>query len=791
MAVQSREVGRRVAAGSRAAKRVDGSPRRATSAKSHDRGHEYVVDLDDDSLKGLHVHSGRTFVHGVTVRRADDEATDRRTYRAVRGSLPQEPGIGQNAKITYDCNYDDGGKSTNGEPGVRLGHNTHYAVATHYKDREGAEREGRCARHFVTRNNWALDLQNGTRDDEKRPRRYVTAIRGRATDGSLERLQFVVFDAEDGLTYHQKDCGGCVGDWFEIVAPPGEFIRGLKVRLGRPFDDPEYMSPDDGYVTGIADVAFGELPSAAAQQEARASIGARVKQSLDEKLPFVSSWLNITSEELEFFHRWRTGDTSHEEDLDATTLLWGILLFGFAVAAVNINERRAVKQDILNEYCEAVVISAHGSKSRGLGPVTDETELHNAAVHAHGMLVPKPTWPTDEGLGVEGRHQLRMKRTVEMYQWIETEHEEKDKDGKVTRKWHEYHKAWADSYQYVEHSITKQNPSFPHLPGRERQEPDRIVMDCDDGYLHLKLSNEFTDRLDNYKSCAVDTVDGGRRAEQALTGLKLDDGKLYKGTGWFGSEAIGDVRVYYHGVPDGKFTALGKYHPIDGITTMNASLKETLRDEAPLAMPWTRAEGVAGKPGMLSTLKTAPKLATRRIELAAAATAGAAESWVMTMAPLQWRYFERGVLSKHKAFDIVQARCEQHTTIIFGACYLLLLWGMLCMDPATCLQHRAEHINPVATAVSAPLAWVTRRRALKKANMMRHRGARRTGWQGGADIVFDGQHQGAPERSRERGVGPLDSATPQVTQQTVRMAEDGVKRLRAGVLRRLLSRFSR
>lgn len=67
---------------------------------------------------------------------------------------------------------------------------------------------------------------------------------------------------------------------------------------------------------------------------------------------------------------------------------------------------------------------------------------------------------------------IKLRRCVEMFQWVETKHENTDDDGNVTRTWYTYEQKWADHYQSVTQDESKRNQPFP-LPSTIRAEPYR------------------------------------------------------------------------------------------------------------------------------------------------------------------------------------------------------------------------------------------------------------------------------------------------------------------------------
>lgn len=612
---------------------------------------------------------------------------------------------------------------------------------------------------------------------------YITAIRGRTSKrhgdrDTLERIQFETTD-EDGVTTKHKKCGGRGGEKFEIVAPPNKYLS--KVRIGT------YRVPGKNvsYVSGLHDLEWSDLPAevvAAQKQQRQRPVTRTIDSIQSSRIGPALEWLGLGSHEISLIRRFVRHEAASEEIQDAQIAVLGLLLIGFAIACINMNERRAVRQDMLNEFCEDELVSPHLHGDEKLR----REDFSDQPLHAHGDLHPKPTAPTD-ALCVRLYGKLRGRRVVEMYQWVEQRHEQvsRDKKGNVTsrRVYYTYSQQWRSSYERVSHDVSKINPPFPVLPGSNDFEPERIEMHVHNhDELHFRISNNFITRwLTDFTAVnsTITTTDDEQTARKFK--LRVAGERLYSIDGSNSSPKLGDVRVEYTGVNDGAFTAIGKYRSDDvGIEAFVAKMTDTLAEQAQLAMPWNRklevgdeAGGVAGK-----ILARRRFLNTTMIEKAADVQASTAESWVLRIRPLEFARLWRGNKTKKEACELFQHECDNTTLRIFLSSAAIMATGVLLADPATCFETIAFGCSGTTAVGCIPLAMIGRWRAQKVALSVKQRALRRDtsgsgSGSGSADVVFDGSQVGAAARSRAKHA---ELPTEGVRQRVREMATDQAKK---------------
>jgi hypothetical protein len=283
-------------------------------------------------------------------------------------------------------------------------------------------------------------------------------------------------------------------------------------------------------------------------------------------------------------------------------IFFGLFLVTAGIVFININERRAARQEMLDEVVEPLVVSLTDplSKTNKNDPRFDNVEdLDGLIFHAFGECTATEPWPRDPDLGVHAPQKLRLQRHVEMYQWKEHKNESKNKDGKKTVTY-TYTKVWSNS---KESTRDNRNPTFPTftaireagavhmtIPSRPKDSAKK------EQPVKLLLSANFVDRLhDFHETPEVKSSDNFVTAENRGFKLLPDRKTLYSKNANPQDPEIGDVRITYQEVDPGEHTALGIYEKNTGIGPVKSKLKETLaKSHGELVIP-EEAHKMAGK----------------------------------------------------------------------------------------------------------------------------------------------------------------------------------------------------
>ena len=207
-------------------------------------------------------------------------------------------------------------------------------------------------------------------------------------------------------------------------------------------------------------------------------------------------------------------------------VLFGLLLFLIAFPLLFWNEGRAVKTARGLAAGKAQVISVPADK---LDPAHE-----GKLVHMTGEATSDGTL-NDSTFSVDAVHALRLRRTVEMYQWQQNEKQEKKKKlggGEETVTTYTYEQVWSpkllDSSNYRESN--KRNPSSMPYPSQTWQAADAKV-----GAFKL---GALIEQVDAWSKLAVN---------EPKLGYKPSDGTLYSANAT--SPKVGDVRVDFQLVP--------------------------------------------------------------------------------------------------------------------------------------------------------------------------------------------------------------------------------------------------
>lgn len=431
-------------------------------------------------------------------------------------------------------------------------------------------------------------------------------------------------------------------------------------------------------VSGIADAANNKSPNAAAR--AFASFNQGTNQP--------------------------TEDTSSKSGPGTGTFATGVFILSCGIVLVNLNERRVAKQDELTDLCEGRIVSLNEDPQ---APAALE-ELDGKVLHAHGDAYATAPWPRDEFFKFEFPNQLRMHRSVAMYQWRETKHEESIKDSKEKKVWYTYEKVWSTSHlQCVgeEHS----NPTFPHwdgvVPNAEKvsiKNIDRAVKAAKPPQpLELLLSTNFVNRMSAFISAGtLKPLDGGDAiANQGLALLPNGQGLASKGKR-LESPDIGDMHVTYTVVAPAAYSVLGKYALSDGVVPFTASLNQSLASHAPMVIPKEATDFLNTNSGhqaeSLGLSLTPPSFVVDLIE-----------RWMLSAAPIEFAHIEKGHQKKIEAFRSNRHHLEEVTGGINAFAGAMTVLGcMLMVSPTSAIVGGGGALVGGAGAGMAILAATTK-----------------------------------------------------------------------------------
>lgn len=224
---------------------------------------------------------------------------------------------------------------------------------------------------------------------------------------------------------------------------------------------------------------------------------------------------------------------------------FGIVLILFSIPVMWFNERRTARMDALIVVGESECVSVTRAETANDGAL-----VHVAGSDAHAKKPVVSPW-FDEAAFDSGC--IRLRNTVEVYQWIEHKEETERKNslgGGTTRTTnYSYTKEWSSSRNDSSNfKDTRKQNKFPINPGVITQNCSLVeVGEGDEGFL---VPDEMVSQLTNFSSAHSrlgDTVTS--RAGGELNFAKGERFFVY-GSG----KEIGDVRVKFEMVRDGPVT---------------------------------------------------------------------------------------------------------------------------------------------------------------------------------------------------------------------------------------------
>lgn len=211
--------------------------------------------------------------------------------------------------------------------------------------------------------------------------------------------------------------------------------------------------------------------------------------------------------------------------------LIGIILVLGSIILLWWNEGRAVEAiRALDRGAKQVV----ETQANAVDPAKD-----GKLVHLSGMMEPKSP-ARDTAFGVGADNLLRLKRTVEMYQWVEHKesHSHKNLGGsETTETTYSYHKEWSDQPHESSRFHEPGGHANPQMPMRS------ATLDAPD----VRLGAYKVDRAVLDAVSAFTAFDLGQPANLPA-GYRKDGDTLYRGDDP-AAPAIGDIKVHYTAVP--------------------------------------------------------------------------------------------------------------------------------------------------------------------------------------------------------------------------------------------------
>jgi len=147
-------------------------------------------------------------------------------------------------------------------------------------------------------------------------------------------------------------------------------------------------------------------------------------------------------------------------------MVTGFILWCFIPICLWNNERIAIKQYKMQYKAQKHALHIDDTDKE---PIPGPGGMEGRIVYMTGTSKVEggPTLVDSAFKSVKSDGKVKLRRVVEMYQWVETKHEEKDRDGRV-RVRYTYSQSWCNLEQTVSHDNSKRNPPM-QLKGTRRQ----------------------------------------------------------------------------------------------------------------------------------------------------------------------------------------------------------------------------------------------------------------------------------------------------------------------------------
>lgn len=355
----------------------------------------------------------------------------------------------------------------------------------------------------------------------------------------------------------------------------------------------------------------------------------------------------------------------------------GVMLLGFGITLLTLNERRNLRMKGLMERSHAQCRTVSASAEPG----TDQQLEEGAIIHTSGFLRAEGA-PSDASLAVYPLGALRLSRNTKMYQWIEHSHEQVRKDEKgneIREVVYTYSQDWSASHQ-TGHSEAHSNPPFPPaLPGGCFVfEADRLRLGRFGFQLHVDLRN----KLNDFQPLPL-TPQVVRLKECQVPAATLSPDLIYvaNGGGSVYNPRLGDLKVNYSFVAEGDHTVVSGWRSLaDGPDASGVLVPYTdeqsssgrLADEGAVTAP-DAAKDLVGQVGYQTFI--IPEWIIRGVE-----------GFLLSAAPICIAFIRRGTIDKEQAFN--EVREDEHSTTeifrffgsgvcIIGSCVLFSILQIL------------------------------------------------------------------------------------------------------------------
>ncbi|PTX97426.1 hypothetical protein DB346_20745 [Verrucomicrobia bacterium LW23] len=230
-------------------------------------------------------------------------------------------------------------------------------------------------------------------------------------------------------------------------------------------------------------------------------------------------------------------------------MFFGFILFGISFCVLGWNEYNSVitANSILEADSSAIEVSADKVEDGNNGKL----------VVVKGKAVPDEEVKDDVfGISISA---IRLKRTVEMYQWVEEKSTKKEKElggSEKTVTTYSYEKKWDEEYN--------DSSKFHSKDARDNKaNPERLSYSSTTTTVagaslgEFELSPALRDSMRNFVPFNVGAEQLAAVPADVKHGLKVSEGGFYKGRNP-STPAIGDVRIKFSVVPEGDVTVMAQ-----------------------------------------------------------------------------------------------------------------------------------------------------------------------------------------------------------------------------------------
>jgi len=242
-------------------------------------------------------------------------------------------------------------------------------------------------------------------------------------------------------------------------------------------------------------------------------------------------------------------------------VIFGLLLWWLVPVCLWNNERIAIKQYKMQLKAERYAVHIDDPEREPLD------EMDGRIVYLTGTSAVSESLADDKFTNTKADGKIKLRRTVEMYQWVEEKHTEDEKT------WYTYSKQWRDSHQEVNHDNDKKNPSMS-MESTGRGDSYRCSTDVLNGsgddcaeakHANVKvgayyLGDYVIRELNNWqpKELSADMLKERTLSNGNERFMKGDAALDADGWWYFGSKNdIGDARVRFEELCPGPLTVVG------------------------------------------------------------------------------------------------------------------------------------------------------------------------------------------------------------------------------------------